>query len=297
MEFIDPHHHLWDTTRNRYPFLQGPMHDRGWGDWSALRESYLVENLLKDAEGLNLAKSVHVQANYDPSDPVGETMWLDEVAAQATSMGFPHGIVAFADFSRDDVTSVMEGHARSPRMRGIRQVLNRHPDPKLNRAEHDWLSDPTWQRNFGLLERFGWSFDAQVYYQQMEQLALLAQRYPNIQFILDHAGMPVERDETGLAGWRSGMRRLAECPNVAVKLSGYGMVDPGWTIDSIRPFIREPIEWFGIERAMFASNFPVDKLMSTYARLWSAYEDVVADFSESEKRKLFYSNAERVYRL
>ena len=93
------------------------------------------------------------------------------------------------------------------------------------------------------------------------------------------------------------MRRLARCPNVFVKLSGYGMTDNRWTVDSIRPFVRGPIEWFGPERAMFGSNFPVDRLMADYDRLWNAYRTLIADLSEPEQAALLGGTAERVYRI
>lgn len=271
------------------------MHDRGWGDLRPLQRPYLVADLLKDAAGIGLAKSVHVQANFNPSDPVGETRWLEKTAQES---GFPHGIVGFADFSSGEVAKALEAHAAaSQRMRGIRQVLNRHPNPVLNRAPKDFLSDEDWRKNVGLLERFGWSFDAQVYYQQMPALADLARRYPNLQFILDHAGMPAERDAAGLEGWRTGMQLLAQCPNVAVKLCGYGMVDAKWTVGSIRPFVLQPIEWFGPQRCMFGSNFPVDRLMATYERLWAAYREITTGFSVAEKQMLFSGTAERIYRI
>jgi len=271
------------------------MHDRGWGDTRPLQRNYLVADLLADAAGQGLEKSVHVQANFDPSSPVAETAWLEEVAR---ADGFPHAIVAFADFCSSEIHSLLDAHAAaSPRMRGIRQVLNRHPDPKLNRAPQDYLADERWQKNLGLLERYRWSFDAQVYYQQMPALAKLAARYPGLQFVLDHAGMPVERDAAGLEGWRRGMQQLAVCPNVAVKLCGYGMADNRWTEDSIRPFVLEPIEWFGPGRCMFGSNFPVDRLMASYARLWGAYRGITAGFSDREKAALFRETATRVYRL
>ena len=221
--------------------------------------------------------------------------WLEKIATQT---GFPHAIVGFVDFSGKNVNEDLEKHAAaSPRMRGIRQVLNRHPNPVLNRAPRDFLSDETWQKNIGQLKRFGWSFDAQVYYQQMPAVAALARRHPDIQFILDHAGMPAERDAAGIEGWRKGMQLVAQCPNVAVKLCGYGMVDVKWTVGSIRPFVLQPIEWFGPQRAMFGSNFPVDRLMASYERLWAAYREITAGFSAAEKQMLFSGTAERIYRL
>ncbi|HKQ27808.1 MAG TPA: hypothetical protein VJT77_04355, partial [Burkholderiales bacterium] len=104
MSIADPHHHLWDHGRNRYPWLKGEMHDRGWGDTRPLQKNYMVSDFLADGARQGLEKSVHVQANA--ADPIGETAWLDETAA---AHGFPHGIVAFADFSSNNVDEILEG--------------------------------------------------------------------------------------------------------------------------------------------------------------------------------------------
>lgn len=295
---VDAHHHLWDLGANRYPWLADPpFHDRGWGDWSALRRDYGIDDLLADAARQSLVKSVHVQANIDSADPVRETAWLEAVAALPQARGLPTAIVAYADFSRPDVDAVLERHAAFARVRGVRQVLNRHPDPVHNRAPQDFLSDPAWRSRIGLLRRFGWSFDAQVYWHQMDSLAALADANPDVPFVLDHVGSPADRSPEGLEGWARGMQRLARCPNVCVKLSGFGMTDLQWTVESIRPFVRQPIEWFGPQRAMFGSNFPVDRLMSGYDRLWDAFRELVADLSEPEQAALLRGTAERVYRI
>lgn len=299
MEIVDPHHHLWDLELNRYPWLSEDMSDRGWGDLGPLKQSYRVTDLLADAEaaGVTLLKSVHVQANYDPSDPVGETVWLEKTAVDPAARGFPHGIVGFADLTAPDVDTVLEAHSAHDRIRGIRQVLNRHPDPRLNRAARDFLGDPAWRRGLARLADYGLSFDVQVYHHQMEAVADVTSENPGITFILDHAGMPAERDKENLAGWRRGIARLAAVPNMVVKLSGFGMVERDWTASSIRPLVLHCIECFGPERAMFASNFPVDRLMVTYGRLWAAYDEIVSDFTTTERHALFRGTAERTYRI
>jgi predicted TIM-barrel fold metal-dependent hydrolase len=297
MRIIDSHHHLWDTSAHHYPLLAGPMHERGWGDWSPLRANYLVSDFLNDARNQELVKSVHVQANFDPRNPEGETGWLQDLANRPESRGFPHGIVAFANFGDADVESLLDKHADCSLVRGIRQVLNRHPNPVLNRAEQDWLSMPQWRERLGLLRRRQWSFDVQVYHHQMADIALLAARYHDIQFVLDHAGMLVQRDEASMSAWQAAMRTLAQCPNVAVKLSGFGMTDLAWTQESIQPLVLGPIEWFGPNRVMFGSNFPIDRLMTSYDRLWKAYNRLTAGFSDSEREAMFHDNALRIYRL
>ena len=120
---------------------------------------------------------------------------------------------------------------------------------------------------------------------------------PDTQIIINHTGMPVDRDPGGLAAWRSGMHALAACLNVAVKISGLGMVMHDWTVQMIRPFVLETIDMFGTNRCLFASNFPVDRLYSDYATVWAAFDQITGDFSADERNGLFHDNAVRVYRL
>ena len=294
MKIIDPHHHLWDLSKISYPWLEEEDKSAFFGSYAPLHRNYLVDDYLADTHKQDLEASVHLQAECDHQDPVGETRWLSEVAE---AHGLPTAIVAFADFSRDDIQSVLEQHGEFERVRGIRQILNHHEDPTLTYTKANLLEDDKWLSNFGLLSRFGWSFDMQIYYQQMKQAARLASRYDSVQFILNHSGMPVERSAEGLEGWRSGMRTLASCDNVAVKISGLGMTDPQWTTSSIRPFVLETIDLFGIERCMFASNFPVDSLFSDYDTLFRAYRDITSDFSDGERNQIFRENAAHYYRL
>jgi predicted TIM-barrel fold metal-dependent hydrolase len=160
------------------------------------------------------------------------------------------------------------------------------------------MREPAWRKGFGLLKRHGLSFDLQIYPSQMEEAAALAREHENTTLIVNHTGMFVDRGSVaGWRAWRDGMRLLAACPNVAVKISGLGMIDHGWTVESIRPYALETIDAFGVERAMFASNFPVDRLYGTYERQWQAFAAIVADASEAEKAALFQGNAQWIYRI
>jgi predicted TIM-barrel fold metal-dependent hydrolase len=109
--------------------------------------------------------------------------------------------------------------------------------------------------------------------------------------------MFANRTLAGWREWRDGIRQLAQFSNVSVKISGLGMLDRNWTIESFRPYVLEAIDAFGSSRAMFASNFPVDKLYSTYVNLWRAFDMITKDLSTDERRGLFEGNAERIYRL
>jgi predicted TIM-barrel fold metal-dependent hydrolase len=176
-------------------------------------------------------------------------------------------------------------------------MINWHDDPSKTYSDQQFLHNDQWVRNYGLLKRHGLSFDLQIYASQMEEAARLAGRHPDIPLVLVHAGMPVDRDPASIELWRTGLKALAEVPHVMIKISGLGMVDWTWTPDSIRPFVLTIIDTFGTDRAMFGSNFPVDRLYSSYDVLFDAFKDITRGFSHDERRDLFARNAERFYRI
>ena len=297
MQVIDPHIHLWDLKTHHYPWLANPGVSFV-GDARELKHDYLLADLLGEAGDIEILKAVHVEANHDPADPVEETRWLQGVANEASSRGMPNGIVAAADLAAPNVQQVLEAHAAFANTRGIRQILNVHEKKLFDYIGRHLMRDPVWRENFALLRRYNLSFDLQLYPSQMEEAVALARAHADTQFIVNHAGMFVDRNSvTGYRAWREGMRQLAGCVNVAVKISGLAMFDHKWSVESLRPYVLETIDTFGVERAMFASNFPVDRLFGTYEELWRAYASIVADASETEKDALFCRNAERIYRI
>ena len=250
------------------------------------------------ARDIEVLKVVHVEANHDPADPVEETHWLQGLANEGDAREFPNAIVAAADLSADDAQAVLEAHAAFPNTRGIRQILNVHADPLYNYVSRHYLHDPAWRRHFALLARYGLSFDLQLYPSQMDEAAALAREHPDVPMIVNHTGMFVDRHSVqGYRAWREGMRALAACPNVAVKISGLAMFDHDWTVESLRPYVLETIDAFGVERSMFASNFPVDRQFGSYPELWNAYARIVSGASDDEQAALFRGNAERIYRI
>lgn len=299
MQVIDPHVHFWSLGTHHYPWLANPK-TSFVGDALLLKHDYLPRDLLSDAGEIEIVKVVHIEANHDPANPVEETRWLQTLAeaGDGRAAGLPNGIVAAADLSAPDIEAMLVGHAAFANVRGIRQILNVHDNPLYGYVQRHYLRDPVWQKNFGLLARYGLSFDLQLYPFQMDEAAQLAGAYPDTQIVLNHAGMFVDRDSpVGYRAWREGLKVLAACPNVAVKISGLAMFDHHWTVESLRPYVLETLDTFGIERAMFASNFPVDRLFCSYEALWHAYARIVAGVSDDERRQLFFANAERIYRI
>jgi predicted TIM-barrel fold metal-dependent hydrolase len=297
MRVVDPHIHLWNLERLYYPWLVRPTRTF-MGEYASLSTTHGVEQFLADAAGVEVLKVVHVDAGHDPADPVAETRWLQSLADRPESPGLPQGIVAYADLSAPDVERTLRAHLESPNLRGIRQILNVHPDPLYDYVGRHYMREPGWRRGFGVLATCGLSFDLQLYPTQMPEAAQLAREHPDTTLIVNHAGMFVDRSSVaGWRAWRDGMRALAACPNVAVKISGLGMIDHHWTVESLRPYALETIDAFGVDRCMFASNFPVDRLYGSYVSLWQAYAAIVAGASPAEHDALFRHNAERIYRI
>lgn len=293
---VDAHTHLWDLTHHYYPWLQDRVHEMWIGDYSSIRRDYLVEDYLKDTKNQRVVQSVHLQAMFDPKDPVGETRWLQACAART---GFPHAIVGFANFEEQDIERTLDAHAQFANLRGIRMDLNWHVNPLYRFAEApDIMTRPRWRAGFAHLRKYQLSFDLQIYAAyQAEDAARLVDEYSDVLFIMDHAGAPMDRSVEGIEAWRRGLRLLAARSNVVTKVSGFDMFDHQWTAASIRPRVLDVIEIFGIQRCLFASNFPVSSLYGSYDRLVAAYTEILSGASATELAQFFHDNAVKFYRL
>ena len=295
-DIVDAHHHMWDLATGWYPWLttERPK-EMVFGDPTPLARNYLLADYLADMAELRLVKSVHIQAALNTDDPIAEARWLQQLADQH---GFPHGIVASARLEETGVERVLAQQAEIANVRGIRQIASWHADPRFTFTDRpDLMAESAWRKGFGFLAKFGLSFDLMLFPTQLADALALARAFPDTQIILNHTGSPVDRDNAGLARWRSGMAALAAAENVAVKISDLCAYDHDWTVASFRPFVRDTIEWFGIERCMFASDFPVAGLHGAAHEIYAAFKEIVADFSASEQRALFHDNAGKFYRL
>jgi predicted TIM-barrel fold metal-dependent hydrolase len=296
LTIVDPHMHLWDLTRAYYAWLQDdPLPNNPAGDTSAIaHRSYGLDDYFADAKGWTISKVVHVECGLPKKDQLAETDWLQSLA---DARGFPQGIVAGAVLDDPEVEAMLAAHAARPNVRGIRQIVNWHADPLKTYTPRDLLEDSAWRRGFALLKKYDLSFDLQLYPSQMPAAAALAAEHPSTRVVINHAGMPTDRDAHGIDAWRRGMTLLAAQSNVAVKISGFGGVDRAWTVESIRPFVLSIIEMFGVERAMFASNFPVDRVHGAFGAHFSAFDTITQSFTAAQRTKLFGATANAVYRL
>ena len=315
LPIVDPHHHLVDRANTG---------------------RYLLPELLADTgSGHNITATVYLEwlsmyraGGPAPLKPVGEVEFANGVAAVAASETFGKtkvcaGIVAYADLMLgEQVEEVLEAMilAGGGRFRGIRYISASHPDEaargsSINRPSGLLLNAKV-REGFAKLHPLGLSFDAWMYFTQLGELVDLARAFPETPIVLDHVGGPIgigpyagKRDEV-FTEWKNSMAELARCPNVHVKLGGLGMRLFGFDVHAgelppsseelatlWRPYIETCIEAFGPARAMFESNFPVDKGSGSYHVFWNAFKRIAAGCSPDEKTALFSGTASRFYRL
>ncbi len=314
LPICDAHHHIWDRPNDRY----------------------LIGDLMNDlGSGHRVVKTVFVEcrAMYRKSGPaemrpVGETEFVQGVAEQVArqqsgQIEVAAGIVGHADLTLGSrVSSVLEAHitASKDRFRGIRYITTwiENPGAMLSptNAPKGLLLAPEFREGFACLQRYGLSFDAWLYYPQLADLVDLARAFPDTPIIMNHIGGILgigpyagKRDEV-FRDWQHGIASLASCPNVTMKLGGLGMPRTGFgwheqktpptsaeIAEGIAPYFEWCVEQFGIDRCMFESNFPVDKISYSYTVLWNAFKLFTRDFSSSERNALFHDTAVKAYRL
>ncbi|MGF1596770.1 MAG: amidohydrolase family protein [Acidimicrobiales bacterium] len=309
----DPHHHLWDHPSERY-LLEELRADTGAGHHVV--RTVFVECL-----------SAYREDGPEELRPVGETEFVRAIAEQGRSSADQgatiDGIVSYADLTLGaGVAAVLEAHAEAGGglFRGIRHATSWDASPEVHNAHtrppQHLLTDPAFGFGLDTLGRLGFSFDAWLYHPQLDELAELAAAHPDVPIVLDHLGGPLgvgpyagRRDEV-LERWRPAMARLAELPNLHLKLGGIGMAlyGLGWHHRPTAPSSQDLadawggvvswcIERFGTDRCMFESNFPVDRRSCSYTVLWNAFQRMVEDASPTEKADLFHDSASRFYRL
>lgn len=291
---IDAHHHLWNLEACHYPWLTEQGVIRFFGDPTPIQRNYLASELRDDADDYDLAGSVHIQVGVGVGDEVNESRWLNEAAEYDE---LPSALVAFCDLSSDTAQQVLDEQQQISRVRGIRHIVGRSSEEDAKFGSDALLGDPQWIDNLGSLRERDLSFDLQLTPPQAERAAALLETLPGLRVALCHCGSPWDQTVSGLAGWRRGLQRFAENPDVVCKISGLAMFDQNWSLDNFRRIVESCIEIFTPDRCMFGSNFPVDKLHKSYSEIWGAYETTAVQCSDDEQEGMFAGNAEAFYRL
>jgi predicted TIM-barrel fold metal-dependent hydrolase len=318
LPICDPHHHLWDKSKMR------------------VAQRYLLDEILEDVNaGHNVVSTVFIECGAmlkadtpEPLRPIGETEFVNGIAAMSASglygpSRIAAGIIGTADLRLgDSVAAVLDAQiaAGGGRFRGIRRAAAWNADPaapahRTNPGPGLFLREE-FRAGFAHLAPRQLSFEAWCYHPQIPEVTSLARAFPDTTIVLDHFGGPIGVGSyAGKAGeifaqWRNSISELATCPNVVAKLGGINMEVNGfgWNerprppssaelAEATRRYYEFTIEKFGVDRSLFESNFPVDKVSCSYTVLWNSFKRLTSSYSPTEKAKLFHDTAARVYRL
>jgi predicted TIM-barrel fold metal-dependent hydrolase len=293
MDIVDAHHHVWRTKD--MPWLSGPMVPRIFGPYEPIKRDYLIDEYIADATAGGITQSVYVQANWPLDQVLTEVRWLAELNAET---GWPTAVIGSADLFSPDAVDVMKEQATLPLVRGTRLQLHWHEREEFCFATGpDRMRDPVLRRNIASLEELDWVFELQVFPGQMPAAAELVAAIPDVTFVLVHAGMLTDREPSTVNEWRDGMARLAQLPNVVVKLTGQGTFVHRVDRDLISFVATETLALFGPDRAMFGTNFPVEKLWTSMRPLVATWRAALAGLPLAAQAAIFADNARRVYGL
>jgi L-fuconolactonase len=289
---IDSHFHIW--RRDDLPWLNGPMVPRIFGPYEPIRRDYPIAEYLGELEGLDVAKAVYVQTNWARTDFEKEVAWVSRTAAEA---GWPHAIVGYADMTVEDVRPQLDRLKAYPLVRGVRMQLHWHDVPEYRFAPSpDQVLDPAVRKNVARLKDYGYCFDLQLFPAQMRAGAELVAENPETDFILTHCGMLTDDRPETVAAWKAGLAHFANLPNLSTKLSGLGTFGHCNDPALIALVVDGGVEILGSNRLMFGSNFPIEKLWTSYASVLAAHKAAVEKHGPKASADIFHDTANRIYR-
>ena len=293
---IDAHHHLWDLSLGRHPWITGGSDAlKALGDVAYLQHDYLPPDFAADIGPRNVVGSVYIEAAWDRSrDPQEEVDWL---AALPRPPGLAARWISWARLQDPDAGDALARLAANPEVVGIREVIRWHPDPAKSWAAAGLIDQPAWRRGFAHLAARNLLLEWLMNPYQADEVTRLAQQFPNQFFIVNHCGTPVDRDDDGIARWHAGLRLMGAQPNIAIKISNFGACDPDRSIAGLRRTVMGCIDAFGTERSMFGTDYPVARRNMTYQAMCDSFAEIIKDLSESEQSALFHTNAARIYRF
>ena len=279
---IDTHLHLVSRQALRYPWLAGePKLDRDW--------SYATYAL--EARRLGVTAALHVEVDVAPEDIANETAYVEGQAREPGSLLC--GAIAACRPEEGGFRDYLAGARETPFVKGFRRVLHVAPDGTG--------ANPLFRENIRALGDTGLPFDICALPRQMADVIGLVDGAPDVQFVLDHCGVPDIKGDTPetFARWKAGIREIAERPHVAAKISGVvAYADPGsWMVETLRPYVEHVIESFGWNRVVGGSDWPGTTLGGGLPAWVGATQALVAGASNDERRKLFSQNARRIWRL
>ena len=273
---IDSHQHFWQVGRFDYPWMSS--------DLGVLYRDYLPHDLSPILQRNGVDKTVLVQA----SNSVAESLWLLELA---DANSFIAGDVGWVDLLSPQVEEQLCELIAHPKFKGVRHLVESEPND-------DWLVRPAVLSSLKRLAAHGLSYDLLVHTHHLKYVPQVAESCPELALVIDHlAKPPIARNE--IKEWSQALAPLAKFPNINCKLSGL-VTEANWNswqTDDLHPFVDCALEFFGADRMMFGSDYPVCLLAATYDRVLESFQEILKDLNETEREKIFSTNAAKFYRL
>lgn len=242
------------------------------------------------AANWNVIASVTVEGEWDSRDAFGEARWISELNAAS---GRPMAHVAQAWLDQPELPELLE------RLSGLSLVRSVRHKPVSNAKPGEGgggMSQASFINGYKQLARVGFHFDLQTPWWHLGEVRHLVDQSDDTLIVLNHTGLPSDRSSYGFEGWHTAMQALSAIEQVRVKISGLGTGGP-WTVAANRKIVLSTIELFGVDRCMFASNFPVDGLCASFDTIYSGYKQITRDFSANDRHALFCKTAIDTYRL
>lgn len=286
VRFVDTHIHWWDPGNPWMLMATQEQADQlGMGDIGPMIRPYLPVDYRADTARHRLEKVVWVMATLDSGGHLEEVRWVQRVAGDDPLLA---GIIGSVDAAlpASDRKAIFAEQAALEAFRGVRVI-----------GGLDWGSSSA-DEYMRMLADGGFVYEHMGHHDTMVAAARLAERHPDVPWILEHCGWPRRPDDPAdVALWREGVSALASVGSVHCKLSGLAMSVHSFDPQAQRPFLERCLEAFGIDRCMFGSNFPVDRLYGTFDEFMQLCLDFTEGASDEDREKLFSANAERVYRI
>ncbi|MGA9874913.1 MAG: amidohydrolase [Solirubrobacteraceae bacterium] len=277
MKRIDTHQHLWDLR----------LFPCSWcAEIPALNHSFLLDDYLAAAKDTGIEKTVFIECDVDDPNALAEAQHIQKLSEKNPLIA---GIVASARPERPDFPAQLEALLKLPKLRGIRRVLHVVPDETSQMA--------LFAENVRLLAAHRLTFDLCVLARQLPLAIALAQKCPQVQFVLDHCGVPDVKGRV-FGPWRTHIQDLAALPNVACKISGLvAYAGENWKLNDLRPWVEHVVTCFGWNRLVWGGDWPVCTLTASLQQWIAASDALFSEATQIQREALFNHNAERIYRV
>lgn len=294
VELVDAHVHLLDLEAVEYPWIASrrPQLEALLDDYYEIARDYALGDYRGDVVGVPITQSVACE--FGAADSLVEAAWVQRCADADDG---PSGFVAGVDLLAPSLADTLARLRELPVVRAVRQPLYWAEDPlRCLGPAPGLLTDPAWLRGFELVAEHGLTWDLLVYDEQLPEAHGLLGSFPETPVVLEAIGWPLDRSAEGFERWTERLQALSAFSNVTLKLQGLALLFGG-SREAIEPWVRRALAIFGAQRCMFATHFPVDRLLWSATELVAALRAIVGGLSTEDQHAFFAECARRTYRL